>query len=111
MAQAESLVVISQGYYHPWRATVDGRPARIWRANYAFQTLALQPALHHIELIYRDPIFYSGTVLSLLALLACLVGAISSVRPPDSARWMDLLKESKGAERTALTPALPQGRQ
>ena len=95
MAPAESLVVISQGYYHPWRATVDGRPARIWRANYAFQTLAVQPGLHHIELIYRDPIFYSGTVLSLLTLLACLVGAISNVRPPDSARWMDLLKESK----------------
>ena len=38
-APAPSLVVIAQSYYPAWKAHVDGRPARVWRANYAFQAI------------------------------------------------------------------------
>ena len=78
-APDKSLVVISQAYYHPWRAYVDGNPTRIWRANYAFQAIEVAPGTHQIELIYQDTFFYLGTALSLLALTMCAIGVMRSL--------------------------------
>jgi hypothetical protein len=36
-AAEPSLVVVAQTYYHNWRVYVDGQPAHLLRANYAFQ--------------------------------------------------------------------------
>ena len=70
-APAASLVVISQSHYPAWRAYVDGRPARIWRANYAFQALEVPAGRHQIQLVYEDKKLLAGAVLSGLGLLAC----------------------------------------
>jgi uncharacterized membrane protein YfhO len=70
-APAPSLVVISQAYYPAWKASVDGRPARIWRANYAFQALEVPAGRHEVRLVYRDSALLTGAVLSSLGLLAC----------------------------------------
>jgi hypothetical protein len=70
-APAPSLVVISQTYYPAWRALVDGQPARIWRANYAFQALQVPAGRHQVQLMYRDRAFLAGAILSGLGLLTC----------------------------------------
>ena len=70
-APAPSLVVISQTYYPAWKAYVDGQPAKIWRANYAFQAVQVPAGKHQVELAYRDRAFVAGAVLSGLGLLAC----------------------------------------
>ena len=70
-ASDASLVVISQSYYPAWRAYVDGRPVRIWRANYAFQALEVPPGPHQIRLAYEDKKLLAGAILSGLGLLAC----------------------------------------
>ena len=70
-APAASLVVISQSHYPAWKAYVDGRPARIWRANYAFQALEVPAGNHQIQLVYEDKKLLAGAVLSGLGLLAC----------------------------------------
>ena len=59
-APAASLVVISQSYYPAWKAYVDGRPARIWRANYAFQALEVPAGQHQIQLVYQDRKLLAG---------------------------------------------------
>jgi hypothetical protein len=71
-APAASLVVISQAYYPAWKAYVDGRPTRIWRANYAFQALQVPAGRHQVQLCYEDKRLLIGSVLSSLGLLACL---------------------------------------
>lgn len=68
-AVAPSLVVIAQTYYHWWRASVDDRPVRLWRANYAFQALEVPAGTHRVELVYRDRSFYLGAAISGLTLL------------------------------------------
>jgi hypothetical protein len=68
---APSIVVIAQTYYPAWKASVDGRPAKLWRANYAFQAIEVPAGDHRVQLIYRDKMFLAGTVLSALGLLAC----------------------------------------
>jgi hypothetical protein len=83
-APAPSLVVISQTYYPAWRAYVDGHPARIWRANYAFQALQVPAGRHQVQLIYQDRVFWAGVILSGFGLLACAglwLGAHSRKRP------------------------------
>src|ERR1039458_6971884 len=71
-APTASLVVIAQAYYPAWKAYVDGRPARIWRANYAFQAVEVPAGSHHLQLLYEDKRLLMGAALSSLGVLACL---------------------------------------
>ena len=80
-AGAPSLVVVAQTWYHDWRAEVDGKPARLLRANHAFQAVEVPEGRHRVQLIYRDRAFEIGAVISLLALLACLICVAISPRP------------------------------
>ena len=71
-APAPSLVVIPQTYYPAWKARIDGQPARIWRANYAFQAVQVPAGRHELQLHYEDRPFLTGVVLSALGLAGCL---------------------------------------
>src|SRR6266704_1706501 len=73
-ADDPSIVVLSQTYFHPWHAYVDGKPTRLLRANYAFQALQVPGGRHHVSLAYQDRAFYAGAVLSVGAIIGCLIG-------------------------------------
>ena len=75
-ASAPAMLVVAQTYARGWRAYVDGRPAPLWRANYAFQALAVPAGPHRVLLAYEDRAFRMGAALSGLALLACAVAAL-----------------------------------
>jgi len=70
-AAAVSLVVISQAFYHPWKAYVNGRPVRLWKANYAYGAVSVPAGRHKIELRYEDRLFRVGGLISMAALLSC----------------------------------------
>jgi uncharacterized membrane protein YfhO len=70
-AAAPSLVVLSQSYYHLWRAFVDEKSVPLLRANLAFQAVEVPAGTHHLKLIYRDPNLEIGAMISLLSLVAC----------------------------------------
>jgi hypothetical protein len=80
-AAEPSLVVVAQTYYHRWRARIDDRPARLLRANYAFQAVEVPQGKHHVRLDYVDSAFYAGALISGLSLLVCLVGWVRSPKP------------------------------
>jgi hypothetical protein len=73
-ADAPALVVVAQAFYHSWHAYMDGKPCQLWRANYAFQALAVPAGKHYVELVYQDKALVYGAVISALSLLlsACL---------------------------------------
>jgi hypothetical protein len=66
-----SLVVVAQTFYHPWRAYVDDKPTRLWRANHAFQALEVPAGRHGVKLVYEDRMFQFGAVVSGITLFAC----------------------------------------
>ncbi|HEU6448583.1 MAG TPA: YfhO family protein [Verrucomicrobiae bacterium] len=68
-AAAPSLVVVSQTYYHNWRALVDGKPSLLLRANGAFQAVEIPAGDHRIKLIYQDRAFEIGATISLATLV------------------------------------------
>jgi len=72
-AGTAALLVLSQTYYHPWRAYVDGKPTRLWRANHAFQALEVPAGTHRVVLVYKDPQFRAGAIISLTTLIGCLL--------------------------------------
>ena len=56
-----------------WRATVDGVPAEIQRANVAFRGVAVDAGTHRVEFTYRPRSVLVGALLTGLTLLAALV--------------------------------------
>jgi hypothetical protein len=68
---APAMVVVAQIYYRPWRAYVDGRPVRLWPANYAFQAFEAPAGNHRVQLIYEDREFFYGAIISVGTLLLC----------------------------------------
>ena len=80
-ANGPALVVLSQSYYHLWRAFVDGNPAPLLRANLAFQAVEIPGGTHQIRWIYRDPYMGIGAAISLASLAACLLISIRRTRP------------------------------
>lgn len=71
-ADAQTWLILSQTYYHPWKAYVDGQATPIWRANYAFQGVETPAGRHTVELRYEDTAFQIGAVISIIALFLCL---------------------------------------
>jgi hypothetical protein len=75
-AGTPSIVVISQTWYHDWRAYIDGKPATLLRANYAFQAVQVPAGKHKIHLDYEDRAFEIGAAISIPAWLGCLIGLL-----------------------------------
>jgi hypothetical protein len=76
---APGYLVLTDTFYPGWRATVDGEPAEISRADVAFRALRLEPGAHRVEFCYRPTsvrwgIWISGA--AFLLWLAALVWAL-----------------------------------
>jgi hypothetical protein len=71
-AAEPSLVVVSQTYYHDWRAYVDGHETPLLRANHAFQAIQVPAGAHHVRLVYKDFSFRDGATISAMTWLVCL---------------------------------------
>ena len=68
-----AMVVLSQTHYPAWEARIDDRPAKVWRANYAFQAVEVPAGKHKLTLRYRDKALAAGVGLSGLGLACCIV--------------------------------------
>jgi hypothetical protein len=80
-AQARTMLVVAQAYYHCWRARVDGAPAPLWRANFAYEALEIPAGRHEVRLEYVDRAFQTGAVISVAGLLLCLVAGLWKTGP------------------------------
>jgi hypothetical protein len=68
------FVVLSDLYYHGWRAFVDGSEQEVYRADSAFRAVQLEAGEHRIEFVFDPLSFRVGATVSLatLSLLAIL---------------------------------------
>jgi hypothetical protein len=75
-ASGASLVLIAQAYDHHWNAFVDGRPAPLLKANYAYQAIVVPAGTHRVDLRYQDRFFRIGGIISAVTLVACGAGVL-----------------------------------
>jgi len=70
------IAIIDESYFKFWHATVDGQPVELLRVDCGLMGVAVEPGTHEIILRYQPPAAYTiAGIVSLLTLLACVVGA------------------------------------
>jgi hypothetical protein len=73
VAPRPGLAVVLDPFYPGWTATLDGAPAPILRANFAFQAVPVPAGRHALRLEYRNPWVGTGAAASAGTLAALLV--------------------------------------
>jgi hypothetical protein len=57
---APSVLVVADAFAPGWEATVDGKPRRLWQANYMVRGVVVGPEDRTVELRYHAPGFAAG---------------------------------------------------
>jgi hypothetical protein len=84
-ANAPGYVVVSDAFDPGWRATVDGLPVPLLRANIAFRAVPIPAGRHTVEMLYRPGAVSLGLAASVASVLAtCIVALARLGRAPTS---------------------------
>lgn len=59
-----AYLVLTDTWYPGWTARVDGREARLWRANHAFRAVSVPPGEHLVEFRYEPAWLMLGLAIS-----------------------------------------------
>ena len=74
-----AYLVLTDAFFPGWQASVDGRPGRILRADYAFRAVRVPAGAHEVTFRYAPVPLRIGVWLSILGLL--LVGLALFLKP------------------------------
>ncbi|MCK4352776.1 YfhO family protein [candidate division WOR-3 bacterium] len=69
---SSGFLVLSENYHPDWKATVDGKPAKIYIANCTLRAIELPQGEHIIKFIYQSNYFKLGILISFLTFLFLL---------------------------------------
>jgi hypothetical protein len=76
-ATSDSVAVVAESYYPYWRATLDGRPAKLLRVAYGLMGVDVAAGGHELVLRYEPPRTYAwSAILSAVTLLGCVGVAV-----------------------------------
>jgi hypothetical protein len=90
-------LVVRESWAPGWRATVDGRPTPVVRADVAFQAVRVPAGRHVVRLFYDPGMLDAGGIISSVA-LGCLIAlALLALRP------------TLGTRRREPAPSAPSG--
>ncbi len=84
-AESPAMLVLSEQYYPGWKATVDDKPAKIYRANYLLRAVEAPAGTHTVRFVYRPAALTFGLPVSALALLGVLIAMIRPGRRRNAA--------------------------
>jgi hypothetical protein len=72
-APEDSLLVLSDTYYPGWKAFVDGKKTKIYRADYTFRAIPFSAGAHRVEFVYDPLSFKLGALFTMLGIIGCAV--------------------------------------
>jgi hypothetical protein len=64
-----AALIVSENYYPGWRATVDGKPGRIGRADLSLIGVELPEGARRVELEFTSPTYQKGKTITWIAIL------------------------------------------
>jgi hypothetical protein len=71
-APENTFLVLNDTYFPGWKAYVNGKKTKIYRADYAFRAIPLNAGTHQVEFIYDPMSFKLGAGVTLLGILGCI---------------------------------------
>jgi hypothetical protein len=71
-ADRDAYLYLSDTWYPGWRAYVDGKETKVYRANLAFRAVELPKGKHTVLFRYVPISFYIGLFLSLIGIAVCV---------------------------------------
>ena len=73
------MLFLSDNYYPGWKAYVDDKETKIYRANYTFRSIFLPQGNHKVIFIYKPLSFQVGLLISLIAVTLLIIFVAYSV--------------------------------
>ena len=70
-----AYLVLTDVFYPGWRATVDGVPTEVLRADYAFRAVPLSPGEHHVRMEFAPWTWQVGLAISALTWIGLVIWA------------------------------------
>ncbi|MGD8792531.1 MAG: YfhO family protein [Anaerolineae bacterium] len=81
-APAGGYLVLSDPFYPGWQVEVDGQPAELLRANYAFRAVAVPAGAQRVAMRFNPVTWRVGLGISLVTMAGLVVGGgIALIRP------------------------------
>jgi hypothetical protein len=80
-AASDGLLVLSDTWYPGWKATIDGRPTKVLRANHALRAVAVPAGSHEVRFEFRSRSIALGAVVSLVAFAGMGAAALWRRKP------------------------------
>jgi len=77
-SDTDSMLVLSDNYYPGWRATVDGQPAEILKANCTMRALRLAPGTHVVSFEFAPATLTAAVYVSLISLFVVALALIAA---------------------------------
>lgn len=71
--QNKAFLVLSDNYFPGWKATIDGKPVKIYRTNYTFRGVVVPEGNHQVEFIYDPQSFKIGVGISTIGLVLTVI--------------------------------------
>jgi uncharacterized membrane protein YfhO len=68
---ADGILVLTDTYTPDWRARVDGQPADVYIADYAFRAVRIPAGQHRVEFSYSPASYNIGAAISVTAFVIC----------------------------------------
>jgi uncharacterized membrane protein YfhO len=69
----DAFLYVSDTYYPGWKAYVDGKETKIYRANLAFRAIEVPKGKHTVVFKYIPMSFYIGLFLTLIGIALCVI--------------------------------------
>ncbi len=64
----QTILCFSEIWYPSWKAYVDGKESKLYRANYCFRAVEVPAGSHEVELRFESSSFDRGMIITLLSL-------------------------------------------
>jgi hypothetical protein len=71
-APENTFLVLNDTYFPGWKAFVDGKRTKIYRANHTFRAVSLNAGTHRVEFVYDPLSFKLGVGVTILGILGCI---------------------------------------
>jgi len=73
-APTDGFVFLSDNYYPGWKAYIDGKETKIYRADYSFRAVQISAGNHVIRFVYDPPLFRTGLLISTIGVVVFIGG-------------------------------------